>query len=92
MSHRENHIEEASKNNKPSMHRKLLNPDSFAALCQIQAEIAQETGWQPSLNKLANALVNADTLSYLKEMMCLEFKNRSGREADKSAPVEKQTD
>lgn len=66
-----------SKNDKSPAKLKLFNPDSFAALRKIQAEIARETGWQPSLNNLANALVNPDTLLYLKEMMLLEFKNRS---------------
>lgn len=74
-------LEECSdhpKNDKSSVNKKLFSPDSFSKLCRVQAEIAHETGWQPSLNRLTNALVNSDTLLYLKEMMLLEFKNRSG--------------
>ena len=81
------------KNDRSSVNKKLFNPDSFAQLCRIQAEIADETGWRPSLNKLADALINPNTLSYLKEMMLLEFRDKSEtEEMEKSAGSENKTD
>ncbi len=81
------------RNDRSSTNKKLFNPDSFAQLCRIQAEIAYETGWQPSLNKLANALINFNTLSYLKKMMLLEFKDKSRAEkTEKPADSENKMD
>lgn len=56
--------------------RHLLSDASFDALVELQKEIAQETGWMPSLYKLVNALVNTQTLFYLKEAMLMEVKDR----------------
>lgn len=77
---KKNHL---SSPDKPAADKKLFDPVSFKALLNIQAEIAQETGWQPALSKLANALVNRDTLAYLKEIMLLEFKNRAVSKTEK---------
>jgi hypothetical protein len=77
--HTDTHLQNSS-----SSHRKLLTPESFAHLCQIQAEIAQETGWQPSLSKLANALIHRDSLLALKKRMLMEFKNRDSQKRESS--------
>jgi hypothetical protein len=51
----------------------LLNDQSFKKLLKIQKEIANETGWMPSLSTLVNALVNTNNLSLLKATILEEF-------------------
>ncbi len=65
------------KNNQKDLKKThLLNDHSFDALVQLQQEIAAETGWMPTLNKLVNALVNGQTLPYLKKIILQEFDDR----------------
>ena len=65
------------KEGKTSQNKKhLLNDVSFNVLVELQKEIAQETGWMPSLNKLVNALVNTQNLFSLKETVLMEVKDR----------------
>ncbi len=53
----------------------LLNDHSFKRLLKVQREIAQITGWMPSLSTLVNGLVNTDNLILLKEDILYEFES-----------------
>ena len=57
----------------------LLSTESFTQLTELQKEIERETGWQPSLKKLVNALVTEDTCAALKEIMMGEFRKKEDR-------------
>ena len=68
-----------NQNSDPKKQRLLSDP-SFEVLVKLQKEIENETGWQPSLKKLVNALVTEQTCAALKKIMMGEFRKKEDRE------------
>ena len=72
-----NHTTKSHSNGNSDQNKKhLLSDFSFDALVKLQKEIAEQTGWLPSLYKLVNALINTDTLPYLKELILADWHHR----------------
>jgi hypothetical protein len=72
-----NHTGKTDQNtNSDRKKRHLLSDSSFDVLVELQKEIAEQTGWLPSLYKLVNTLINTDTLPYLKELILAEWHHR----------------
>jgi hypothetical protein len=72
-----NNTAKSHKNGNSDPNKKhLLSDPSFDALVELQKEIAEQTGWLPSLYKLINTLINTDTLPYLKELILAEWHHR----------------
>jgi hypothetical protein len=73
----------------------LLNDHSFKRLLKVQREVAEITGWMPSLSTLVNGLVNTDNLILLKADILYEFeanKKTNTENMENSGKIESTTE